>query len=303
MTKVDPHDVARRSGRVLEALAPCLLPRSGNGKMRAGASIRRRALDRRYGRLAATLAASATPEHREVAEALRAAAGEGDHRAALALVRTAGRRPDTRAEKIVSRRYRYLWICNPKAASRSLIAALRAADPGAELIRRRTLDEVLERRPEARGYFRFAFLRHPAARALSAWADKHTLARTERNAYRWFIRPWYGLRTGMSFEEFCRWLGTPFGADAFADRHWLSQHRQIRDAGGRLPDFLGRVERIEADWRAVCERLEMPCRALPRLNPRPAALADAAPDPDSEALLRWRYAEDYRLGGYDDGQG
>lgn len=266
--------------------------------MRARQGLRRRALDRWCGRLAAMLAASATPEHREVAKALRAAVREGDHGAALALVTTAGRRPDTRAEKIVSRRYRYLWICNPKAASRSLAAALRAADPSAALIRRRTLDEVLERRPEARRYFRFAFLRNPATRALSAWADKHTLARTERDAYRWFIRPWHGLRTGMSFEEFCRWLATPFGADAFADRHWLSQHRQIRDAGGRLPDFLGSLENIDADWRTVCERTGMPHRALPRLNPRPPALADEAPDAACEALLRRRYAEDYRLGGY-----
>lgn len=284
---------------MLEALARCgLLPRARDGRRRAGDGLRRRALDRFCGRLAPRLAASATPEHREVAKALREALREGDHDAALALVTTAGRRPDTRAEKIVSRRYRYLWICNPKAASRSLTAALREADPTAELIRRRTLDEVLDRRPEAREYLRFAFIRNPATRTLSAWADKHTLARTDRDAFRWFIRPYYGLRTGMSFEDFCRWLATPFGADAFADRHWLSQHRQIRDADGRLPDFIGNLEDLDADWRAVCTQVGMPYRALPRLNPRPPALAPTVPDAACTALLRRRYAEDYRLGGY-----
>ncbi len=157
---------------------------------------------------------------------------------------------------------------------------------------------MLARRPEAREYFRFAFLRHPAERAFSFWADKHTLARTDRDAFRWFIRPYHGLRTGMSFPEFCRWLATPFGADAFADRHWLSQHVQLRDASGRPPDFLGRAERLDADWRAVCERLGLPPRALPRLNPRPPALAAEEADPASDALLRRRYADDYRLGGY-----
>ena len=88
--------------------------------------------------------------------------------AAWALVSTAARRPDRRAEKIVSRRYRFLWICNPKAASRSLIAALRAADPEAVLIRHRTLEQVLARYPEAGAFFRFAFLRHPYHR--TAWA-------------------------------------------------------------------------------------------------------------------------------------
>ncbi len=32
--------------------------------------------------------------------------------------------------------------------------------------------------------------------------------------------------------------------------------------------------------------------------PRPPALANGEPDPASDALLRRRYADDYRLGGY-----
>ena len=44
-----------------------------------------------------------------------------------------------RAEKLLSHKHRYLWICVPNVASRSLIATLRAVDPGAELIRIRTL--------------------------------------------------------------------------------------------------------------------------------------------------------------------
>ena len=98
--------------------------------------------------MALRLAASPTDEHREIAATLAAVIDERDYRTALAMASTAARPPDLHAEKIVSRRYRYLWICNPKAASRSIIAALRAADPDAELIRNRTLDEILEARPE-----------------------------------------------------------------------------------------------------------------------------------------------------------
>ena len=108
----------------------------------------------------------------------------------------------------------------------------------------------------------------------------------------------------MGFDAFCRWLETPFGSDAFADRHWLSQHRQLRDGDGRLPEFLGRHERLDADWRALCERLGLPLRALPRLNPRPAGCEAAPPDAGTAALLRRRYAEDFRIGGYGgDGHG
>ena len=263
-------------------------------------SVRSRA----FAALAERLARSPGPECRAVAAALAGAIDTGDDAATLALLSTAGRRPDLRAEKIVSRKYRYVWICNPKAASRSIIAALRAADPGAQLIRNRTLEAVLAARPQARDYFRFAFLRDPVERALSFWADKHRLARTDRDNRRWFVDPWHGLSAGMGFEAFCRWLDTPFGADAFADRHWLSQHRQLRDGDGRLPEFLGRHERLDADWRAVCDRLGLPFRALPRLNPRPEGCEAAPPDAGTAALLRRRYAEDFRIGGYGgDGHG
>ena len=151
--------------------------------------------------MARRLATSAHAEHRALGALLGAAIAEADDATALALVSTAARQPDLRAEKIVSHRYRFLWICNPKAASRSLIAALRAADPDAVLIRHRTLEQVLARYPEAGEYFRFAFLRHPVHRTRSFHADKHTLARRDRNARRWFIDPWHGLRRGMSFRR------------------------------------------------------------------------------------------------------
>lgn len=259
------------------------------------------------GMLARRLAASREPERRALAPLLDAAVARGDAPAAFRLVRTAARGPDRRAEKILSRRYRFLWICNPKAASRSLIAALRAADPAAVPIRGRTLEQVYARYPEARGYFSFAFVRHPLARTRSFYEDKHALAGRDRNAYRWFIEPYHGLRLGMSFAEVCRWLLTPCGADAFADRHWLSQSRQIATVDGRAPDFLGRFERLDADWRAVAERLGLPPAPLPRLNPSPRRGA-AAPgledgggdDAELGALLRRRYAEDFALGGYGD---
>ena len=301
----DAHDAARLLGRVLRVAGRCgLLPVRDTADTHLptgiGAVVRRQSLDHLLDRLACRLAVSRTVEHRDVAAALAAAVGVEDYRTALVLVTTAGCRTDLGAEKIISRRYRFLWICNPKVASRSIIAALREADPEIELIRGRTLDEVLERHPEARGYFSFAFVRHPCDRTFSCYADKHGLALHDRTTRRWFIEPYHGLTTGMSFGEFCRWLNMPWGSDAFADRHWLSQHRQIRTAEGRLPDFLGHWESLDVDWRAVTERLGMPYRDLPRLNARPEELpAGERPDAATAALLRRRYAEDFRVGGYD----
>ena len=299
----DPHDAARLLGRILGLARRCRLLANRDGGT-TGAAVRDRTLDRILERLARRLADSPTPEHRDAAAALAAAIEARDHATALALVTTAGRRTDLRAEKMVSRRYRFLWLCNPKVASRSIIAALCAADPGAELFRNRTLDEVLARRPEARGYFTFAFVRHPLDRTRSCHADKHALALRDRQAARWFIEPWHGLSLGMTFAGFCRWLDTPWGSDAFADRHWLSQHRQIRTAAGRRPDFLGHWECLDADWRAVTARLGLPFRELPRLNAGPrGGHAAEPPDAATAALLKRRYAEDFRIGGYDEASG
>ena len=111
-----------------------------------------------------------------------------------------------------------------------------------------------------------------------------------------------GLRKGMAFAQFCRWLGTPYGSDAFADRHWLSQHLQIRLPDGRLPDFIGCYERLDTDWGTVTARLGLPFRPLPKVNGRPQSMVvERHLDHDTAALLRRRYAEDFRLGGYDVG--
>ena len=247
--------------------------------------------------LARTLARSPILERRAVGAMLAAAVEAGDYASALALAATAARPADRRAEKIVSRRYRFVWICNPKVASRSMIAALLRADPEAVLVRGRTLEEVLARHPGAASFRRFAFLRHPVGRTLSFHADKHALAVRERKAYRWFVEPWHGVTPGMGFAGFCRWLDTPCGSDVFADRHWLSQSRQVAGADGRLPEFLGRFETLEADWRRITARLGLPPAPLPRLNPRPPGPAPA-PDAETAALLRRRYARDFALGGY-----
>lgn len=249
--------------------------------------------------LARRLAGSPEPARRALGDMLATAVAAGDDETALALVSTAARRPDTRAEKILSPRYRFLWLAVPKAASRSLIAALRRADPGAKLIRNLSLDELLRAHPRTGDCFTFAFLRHPCTRLLSFHADKHVRGRANPDDRRWFVDPWHGLVPGMDFGALCRWLATPCGSDAFADRHWLSQSRHVLRADGRPPDYLGRYETLQADWRALAERLRLPEVPLPRLNA--GDYADMPPvrlDDGLLDLIHRRYAADYTLGGY-----
>ncbi len=246
--------------------------------------------------------AAPTDVHRAVARDLRDALSDGAFELAASMAATAKLRPDLGAEKIISRKYGYVWICVPKVASRSIRNLLCVIDPAAEVIHRKSVSDVYATYPEARDYYSFAFVRDPFRRTFSFYAEKYLMPTEEKR--KWFIDPYHGASPAFSFDDLCRWLTTPYGSDAFADRHWLSQSRQVALDDGRLPDFVGRHENLDADFRAVCERLDMPAHELPRVgtmagwNPTEEELRDAAPAPDrhltegNRALLRERYAED-----------
>ena len=190
------------------------------------------------------------------------------------MAHTMSRPPDLGAEKIVSRRYRCLWICNPKVASRSIISAFLDVDPNVEIIQRQCISDVHAMYPKVRDYHSFAFIRNPFGRALSFYREiyfAHEYSDGEqfwkkREKRRKFFDRVYGLTETDGFDDFCRWLNTRSESDAFADRHFLSQHRQIRLDGGKMPDFIGRFENLETDWHRVTTRLGIPTSALPLLN-------------------------------------
>ena len=265
------------------------------------------------------------------------------------MLRTAGFKPDRGNEKVVSRKYRFVCICIPKVASHSLMAALSNVDADIEIFDL-SIDELFAARPETARYFVFSFVRHPFTRALSLYqelflardvyaADYHAhqdqtqprffdpaagqsfrlrrpaavAARPERKdeKRRRMTHAYYGLGETRSFDDYCAWLNTFFAADAFADRHFLSQHAHTRTGGDRPPDFLGRIEHLDADLGALAERLGMPKPVMPTLNTMagwhvaPEALAEAQAAANAsltdrnKALLRRRYARDFALGNYD----
>lgn len=284
------------------------------------------------------------PAQRRIADAL----ARGAFADALAMTRTLSATPDRRSEKVISMQYKFVCVCIPKAGSRSLLTALQNAVADAEVFSLRT-DELFALRPEAKRFFSFALLRHPFARSLSLYQelffseavyaadyDAHrrqtgTLARDARSGEtfrlrapaselaqparkeekrRRMMRRCYGLQDVRSFDDYCDWLGTPFGADAHADRHYLSQHAHLRMDSGRLPDFIGRLETAAADLGRVAEHLGLPEPTLPMLNTMagwhvaPAKLVEAQAAAQTrlternKALLRARYAEDFALGAY-----
>ncbi len=267
---------------------------------------------------AATLAAGLL-KHRDITADIAGELWRRQFETAQCMARTVARKSDLGSEKVISRQYRYLWICNPKVASRSIITALRRADPDAEIIHSKSLSDIYALYPEARDYHRFAFIRHPFHRALSFYAEIHFFPeryqgaqrRHKREKQQGFFDQCYGLEEASSFDAYCQWLNTPYGADAFAERHYQSQHLQMRLDDGRLPDFIGRFENLDEDWHRITARLGLPAPELPVLNTMagwqplsPEALMAARADKRAlltarnRELLAIRYATDLELGGY-----
>lgn len=253
-----------------------------------------------------------------VVRSIIGALARGAFNEAWCTARNMSRPPDRGAEKVVSRKYRFLWICNPKVASRSILSALLRVDPNIEIIREQSLSDVYASYPEIRGYYSFAFIRNPFGRTLSFYREIHFTPeyydedqrRKKEGKRREFFDRVCNLTTTDNFEAFCRWLNTRHGADAFADRHFLSQHLLIGLDDGRMPDYIGRFENLETDWHNVSTYLGLPAIGLPLLNTlsgwqtTPEALKTARTVAEillterSKALLRTRYMEDFKMGGY-----
>ncbi len=172
--------------------------------------------------------------------------------------------------KIVSPTYRCVWLSTPKVASRSILAALTSADPECKVYQMNAVD-LCRVRPDVRDWFTFTFVRHPFERALSFWYELHVSPWRYTEGRRRILFQkradlfdrFYGLADTQEFDAYCEWLNTPYGADQHADEHFVSMESLLRLDNGRLPDFVGRLESIEADWRSVVARLGMPVPELP----------------------------------------
>lgn len=271
---------------------------------------------------------AALPAHPQAARMIARALAGGEFADALRMLRTAGFQPDRRSEKMVSRKYNFVCICIPKVASRSLIVALSNVDADIETFNL-TIEELFAARPETERYFVFSFVRHPYTRALSLYQEIFPsqaimdgkqqgtihaydgLGETHDGKRRRLVRAYHGLGETRNFDDYCDWLNTFLAADAFAERHFLSQYAHTRIRGDRTPNFIGRFEDLDADLSAVAEHLDMPKPVMPMLNSMagwratPEAISKARTAANAEltdrnkALLRRRYARDFALGNYD----
>jgi len=132
--------------------------------------------------------------------------------------------------------------------------------------------------------FTFAFVRNPWAKVLSHYRFRRKTNQTDLRA------------NPISFGE---WVGRAYGDrdPAYYDqpKMFMPQVRWICDTDGvELVNFVGRFERLEDDFRDVCDRLGRTAK-LPHLKSS-GSLADyrTAYDEDSAAIVSEAFAEDLR---------
>jgi Sulfotransferase family len=174
--------------------------------------------------------------------------------------------PDIAIESMVSNKYRFAYCGVPKVATKSIRGALRAPEIGAFSVNRRLAELAADGSPY-QSYYKFSFIRNPWSRVVSCYRDKIQILRPTAIGKLSILAKHPGLSPGLPFDAFIQWLCSAEGGDQCADRHWISQHKFVTDAIGRvICDFVGKLENIEAHFQAVCDAIRMPPIKLPHGN-------------------------------------
>ena len=221
---------------------------------------------------------------------------------------------DPICEKVITDKYRFLWVGIPKVATRSILTAL-YREPAVDIAGKEVNEELwrlLKQNEIFHEYFKFAFVRNPWARIVSSYLNK--IWRFREDTQRDIINRYSALRFRMPFEKFIRFLlDDPSGRDEGANRHWMSQHVFVTgDNGEILVDFIGKMENLKKDFATVCRRIGLPEIHLPWLNSREGWKVDNQllnqKDPfyyrtyftdETRELVRKRYRKDIEIFGYD----
>lgn len=155
--------------------------------------------------------------------------------------------------KIVSDKYKFIYVSNPLVMSSSLYDTF-VFKPQMNFEARVEYIDFDQNLEAYRDYFIFSFVRNPLSRTVSCFNKKILNANTLAKLY--IISRYRGLSPEMSFEEFVNWLSSKEGSDENADRHWVSQHKLLFTREGKeICSYLGKLENFKKDFRNICEHI------------------------------------------------
>lgn len=187
----------------------------------------------------------------------------------------------------ISHERKFMWFRVAKVGTRTILGHFEEYDVALDVHH-----AMRVRYPTAafEDYFKFAFVRHPLDRFVSAWRNK-----VVDNNYFEFDPATHERM--QQVEEFARWTaGHDLSDLATADHHLALQTRLIDLT---QVDYVGRLETFDDDFAAICERVGVPAtqaRVRNRTSPR-----DGAAQPVSDelrSLVGEIYRRDFQVFGY-----
>lgn len=185
----------------------------------------------------------------------------------------------------VSHGHRFMWFRVAKVGTRTILGHFAEYDVPLDVnhaMRMRYPTELFA------DYFKFAFVRHPLGRFISAWRNKVV----DHNYFR-FDDP--TLARMQQIENFAQWVaGHDLSDLGNADHHLALQSRLIDLT---QVDYLGRLESFDDDFAAICARIDVPVSVAKPLNQtRPSA--EESISTDLESLVAEIYRRDFQVFGY-----
>jgi hypothetical protein len=106
-------------------------------------------------------------------------------------------------------------------------------------------------------YFKFSFVRNPFTRLVSCYRDKIQ----DRSSV---TKKYFGYLRGLSFENFIKTIDKiPV---RYMDRHFKPQYTTLQFKGELQPDYIGRVEMFETDFKVLQEKFDL--ETPPKINSR-----------------------------------
>ncbi|WP_323792534.1 sulfotransferase family protein [Nocardioides sp.] len=188
-------------------------------------------------------------------------------------------RLSTRAYNLtISHEHRLIWFRVAKVGTRTVLDHLERSGVTLDVKHAMRLRYPVEAFDD---YFKFAFVRHPLDRFVSAWRDKVV----DHNY--WGFEP-DQLARMQRLEAFAEWVATRDLTDlTTCDQHLALQVRAIDLT---QVDHVGRMETFADDFAVVCRRL-----GLPEVAPERRNASTAVPPDEVTDEVRERVAELYRL--------
>jgi hypothetical protein len=193
-----------------------------------------------------------------------------------------------------------IWFCVPKAANSSIkrvLLQMHGIVPPETPYELHNHEHFQWTSAEAaatawRHYLRIAVVRNPYTRLYSLWRDKCAIEGW------WESIPIFGLRTGMTFREFCDVTLSQY--DHEQNIHYRPQTALVCYRNKVAADIVVKMEELQQQWIKVKHRVADHCGVhvpdLPKIN---VTGVKANIDNDLRKRISTRYAQDFLHFGYD----